>query len=321
VERLAPWAIFSLLSNEPIEKAVAASRSKQGRRGGGNRRPCLDEGAFTLVELLVVIAIIGILAALLLPVLTRAKQKAHGIMCMSNHRQLAIAWQMYVNDNRDQLPFASHNPDHPDMDPYVWVPGTLDYVTSNNDNWDPDITLKKSLLWPYCGNSTAVWKCPADRSIAGADGERVPRVRSMSMNLWVGGFAGYDGRLSNGDGVTLGGSVWRVYLKMNEFIDPGPARTFLLLDVREDSIDWGNFATDMRGWPGNPGIASFYDLPGSYHGQAGGLSFVDGHAEIKHWEDSRTMPPLVYGGLAHDIFKSPDNPDILWLQERATRRR
>jgi prepilin-type N-terminal cleavage/methylation domain-containing protein len=277
--------------------------------------------AFTLVELLVVIAVIGILASLLLPALTRAKQKGQGILCMSNHRQLAIAWQMYVSDNREHLPFASHSPRHPDMDPYVWVQGTLDYQGGNRSNWDPEISIKQSLLWPYSGQSAAIWKCPADRSaVEGEDGV-VPRVRSMSMNLWVGGFAGYDGGLSNGDYRTRGGNPWRVYLKMNEFVNPGPAGIFLLLDVREDSIDWGNFAVDMRGWPRNRRIARFYDLPGSYHGQAGGLSFVDGHAEIKHWEDERTTPPVVSGGWVSDRFKSPDNPDILWLQQRATRRR
>src|ERR1043165_3569027 len=106
----------------------------------------------------------------------------------------------------------------------------------------------------------------------------------MSMNLWVGGFLGTDGLLSDGFPgpdfrPIVGGSTWKVFLKMGEFTDP--SRTFLLMDMREDSIDVGNFATDMRGWPDQPGRTSFYDFPASYHHRAGGLSFVDGHSEIK----------------------------------------
>jgi hypothetical protein len=91
------------------------------------------------------------------------------------------------------------------------------------------------------------------------------------------------------------------------------------MDMREDSIDWGNFATDMTGYPDHPEYAGFYDLPGSYHHGAGGLSFVDGHSEIKVWRDDRTKPPLVPDGLIPDQYSSPNNQDILWLQARATR--
>ncbi len=91
--------------------------------------------------------------------------------------------------------------------------------------------------------------------------------------------------------------------------------------MREDSIDIGNFATDMTGWPDHPEQAGFYDLPGSYHHRAGGLSFADGHSEIKRWLDDRTMPPLVFNGDVPDEFPSPSNADVLWLQERATRKR
>ena len=140
------------------------------------------------------------------------------------------------------------------------------------------------------------------------------------MNLWCGGFLGTDGGWY-GPGTTIGGNVWRVYLKMSDFIDPGPARTFLFLDVREDGIDWGNFMTDMTGYPDQFASTGFYDHPGFYHGGACGFSFVDGHAEIKKWLDGRTTPPVlrdnVYGG---DSGPSPRNKDVVWLQERATRK-
>jgi hypothetical protein len=140
------------------------------------------------------------------------------------------------------------------------------------------------------------------------------------MNLWLGGFGGTDGGLSGSWNWTAeGGTAWRVFLRESQLLDPGPARTFLLLDMREDSIDIGNFATDMRGWPDQTQQAGFYDFPGSYHHRAGGLSFVDGHAEIHRWRDDRTMPPLVKGGLVPDVISSPGNRDVVWLQERSTR--
>jgi prepilin-type processing-associated H-X9-DG protein len=102
-------------------------------------------------------------------------------------------------------------------------------------------------------------------------------------------------------------------------VDPGPAKTFVFLDMREDSIDIGNFAPDMRGWPDQPELTGFYDYPASYHGQAGGFSFADGHAEIHRWRDPRTMPPLQKDGLIPDVLASPNNRDVIWLQEHSTR--
>lgn len=285
-------------------------------------RDCNSPGGFTLIELLVVIAIIAILAALLLPTLGKGKQKAQGIQCMSNHRQLTLAWKMYTDDNRDELLFASRSWDHPELDRYAWILGDLDFDGGNRSNWDPDVDIKKSPIWPFCGNSTAIWKCPADQSsVDVGGGQRKSRVRSMSMNLWVGGFTGYDGGLSDGDRWTRGGNPWKVYLKMTDFTAPGPSGIFLLMDIREDSIDWGNFATDMRGWPDKPAQAGFYDLPASYHHRAGGLSFADGHAEIKRWRDNRTMPAVARDRGIPDIFNSSNNVDIVWLQERATRKK
>jgi prepilin-type processing-associated H-X9-DG protein len=189
----------------------------------------------------------------------------------------------------------------------------MDFNGGNRSNWDPSVDIKKSPLWVYCGNSTGIWKCPADRSAVKIGSELKPRVRSMSMNFWFGGFGGDDGGLSGGG--------WRLYFKWSHMVDPGPTRTWLLLDMREDSIDIGNFAPDMRGWPDQFAQTGFYDLPGMYHGKACGFSFADGHAEIKRWRDPRTTPPLVLGGLINDQLASPRNQDVVWLQERSTRKK
>ncbi len=276
--------------------------------------------AFTLIELLVVIGIIVILAGLLLPSVAKAKTKAQGIMCLNNHRQLTLAWKMYTDDSGGKLLYASPSPYYGDTsaDPYTWVLGWMDFNPANPSNWDVNRDIRKSPLWRYCGESAGIWKCPADKSTIrptrGPSRRRVvPRVRSMSMNLWIGGFGGLDGGLSDG--------LWKIYLKESDLVDPGPARTFLFLDMREDSIDIGNFAVDMHGWPDQPEQTGFYDLPASYHNRAGGLSFADGHAEVRRWLDGRTTPPLVKGGLIPDVISSPDNKDIIWLQERGARKK
>jgi prepilin-type N-terminal cleavage/methylation domain-containing protein len=273
--------------------------------------------AFTLIELLVVIAIIAILAALLLPALTAGKQKAQGLYCLSNHRQLALAWHMYSDDNKDKLLYASEYPWDPASYAGAWVTGTLDFDPANPINWDPSLSIEKSPMWPYCNQNLRIWKCPADKSYVIVNGENKPRVRSMSMNVYLGGWGGTYG---NWD-IYLGPvySAFRLYMKQSELSPPGPANVFVFLDMRADSIDMGNFATDMDGWFGQPDRYGFFDLPGFYHHFACGFSFADGHSEIRHWRDPRTTPPLMDEVQVGDTFGSPNNPDVAWLQDKATR--
>ena len=259
---------------------------------------------FTLIELLVVIAIIAILASMLLPALAKSKTKAQGIKCLANGRQMMLAWRLYVDDNQDTVP-QSYNPGSS----AEWVHGSLDYNGANKSNWDVNQDIKKSLLWSYCGNNSEIWKCPADNSIVKYQGVTHPRVRSISMNAWF-----------NSTDVTSFGSGFRVYKNMSDINDPGPSRTWLFIDEREDSINDGEFVVGMNGYPDKPQQWMIVDFPASYHNAAAGLSFVDGHSEIRKWKDGRTMPALRKGQDLPLNVASPNNPDAFWMMDRSTRK-
>ena len=283
---------------------------------------------FTLIELLVVIAIIAILAAMLLPSLAKAKQTAQGIQCLNNHRQLGMAWRMYSEDSNDVLVYAStsgQNGNPPDQ--YAWSGAHMDFLGNNRMNWDPTVDMMKRPLWTYTGKSQGIFKCPADHSTVTVNGAAKPRILSMSMNLYVGGFApvlGHDPMPYGTDGGWDFATPYNIYGKLSSISGVSPAsKIFVFLDMREDRVNWSNFMIDMTGYsPPSPAAYSFTsDMPGFYHNNGGGFSFADGHSETKKWIDPRTTPPLVDGGDPTAVVStpSPNNPDIAWLQDHSTR--
>jgi prepilin-type processing-associated H-X9-DG protein len=233
---------------------------------------------------------------------------------MNNNKQLMLAWRMYVEDNRDVLPFA-YVEDNPANKNYsaAWCHGILDYANGNTANWNISNTIAAGAIWKYTGPSQSIYKCPADPTrVVPTSGpfksQSTARVRSMSMNAWVG--------MNEGAHTWFGGPTLRAYLKSSDFIDPGPSMTWVLVDEHPDSINDAFFVVDMRGYP-TPAQATLPDFPASYHNKACGFAFADGHSEIKRWLDPRTMPPIKKQTVA--TVGQANNKDVLWLWERTTR--
>jgi prepilin-type N-terminal cleavage/methylation domain-containing protein len=287
--------------------------------------PYLSRRAFTLIELLVVIAIIGILASLLLPVLARAKAKAQAIRCVSNLKQMILAFKLYADDHNGLfVPNTYSGADG-------WLRGWLDFNGANADNWDRDSLFnpQRAVLGPYT-RDVGIYQCPSDWSAVNKPGEgSVRRVRSLSLSQAVGTSA--DGK-SPTPGVWLDsvgvppdnpGGKWRVYAKEGDAVRPGPAQTWVFIDEHPASINDGAFAVRMPDTPAATSGQGWPDFPAGFHNDSGSLAFMDGHAELHKWLEGVSRGP---GGLASKVTSRgalhlgniPENRDILWLAKRTS---
>lgn len=277
---------------------------------------------FTLIELLVVIAIIAILASMLLPALNSAKGKAQNIKAINSLRQLALALTLYSEDNDNAFP-ASGRPGNgvPEWTGGGWMDLPINERAEVDPLWirsGTDRSIANSPIWKYAGKMPALFRDPGDRSVgvwpSFQNGASVPRVRSFSMNSWIGGPT-WGGSGNN----PLTGKPWKVFVKSTELVNPGAANTITFIAERPDSINDGYFVIDMAGFNGSAFRQRIVDYPAGYHGGAGTVGFADSHAEIRRWRDPRTLPRLNVKAEIPLNVPSPNNPDVFWMQQKGTR--
>jgi prepilin-type N-terminal cleavage/methylation domain-containing protein/prepilin-type processing-associated H-X9-DG protein len=297
---------------------ILSTRNSRSQVSGVRRRLVLS--GFTLIELLVVIAIIAILASMILPALSKAKQKAQGIQCLSNNKQLITAWHMYSLDFKDRVAnnFTIPGTQNTINDKLFanWVNNIMWWTVNSQQPDDQSITneqwVRNGVLSPYTGGAVGIYKCPADNFLSPQQTRAgwSKRLRSNSMNALFG--LSSDSNDNSQDGQSYAGKSWqdpqyRQYLRQTDV--KNPATTWVTLDEHPDSINDAFFvASDDRN-----GNTIWGDTPASFHNGACGFSFADGHAEIHKWRSSTSIYPVTYAGsINQKPFDALGHQDFYW---------
>ena len=253
---------------------------------------------FTLIELLVVIAIIAILASLLLPALSKAREKTLSLRCMNNHRQLALTWTMYSGDNSGRIPLNERRMGQLP----AWITGTVHGRSPGFTN--PVYLVDKNFAsFAYYLTAWRTYKCPAEKTVFTVGQRKFEKIRSYSMNSCL---APNDAILRAP--VPMIDPRW--YFATDSIVRP--AETFLFIDVEPASICWAPFrvpeANQFR----------FWSAPGALHRSAANVSFADGHTELHRWNAPHNRPmSLSENQEEHPVEPYHDIKDVSWLRRQA----